>query len=157
MQTVRAWGIMVIFLQCFYQTAAIIKPKTPQQYYISLAYMAISIISLTLFCLSFFNNKHYNLIFYAIMITQFRTLFRLLDLEKTKTLSGNEHWQQMVYAHSVGCAFNTVLIHHNFNFPKLKKILVNMVNCYMLLSFMFISSLDNLNEKITVAFIDINV
>ena len=94
----------------------------------NLIYMGMTLVSAILFGLSFKNTKYNNLIFYGIMLVQLRTLLRLPDFENTKTLDGHERWTARAYGHMLTCVLNIVLIHHNFNFTKLKKFAVNLLN-----------------------------
>jgi hypothetical protein len=80
------------------------------------------------------------------MMTQFRTNWRLLDMEKTKIIIGKDKWNQVFIGHIVASILNTILIHHNFNFSKWGKIGVNVLNSGLIFSFAFFGSLDSYDE-----------
>ena len=106
----------------------------------NLIYMSMTLLSFLCFGLSFKNTKYYKLIFAGIMLVQIRTLMRLLDFENTKTSETAEKWNKRAYGHALNCTLNIILIHHNFNFTKLKKIGVNLLNISLLQGIFYLGS-----------------
>jgi hypothetical protein len=111
-----------------------------------MCYSVNSLFCLILFCLSFYNKKYSNLIFYGMLLTQIRNLVRLLDLENTRSVFTQERWIQLLFNNLFGCLLNTVLFHHSFNFTKPKMIMLNIFNSTLVLSFMMMGSLDNISD-----------
>ena len=155
MQIGRNWSIMYVISNVVWQTIALIGPRSPLHFKINLAYMGISILTLVMFWLSVYNKKCLNMMFYGMMVTFYRNLFRLFDFENTRVAMTKDTWVQFMCGQILACCLNTVVIHHSFNFTIFKKIVLDLINSSALLTAMYIGSLDSYKDFFDNGFINV--